>query len=445
MNYCTRFLLGIKDTRLIFDPKFGKNFITEGSYHHQNVHFVHLLQTYPCFCSVCQRKMLRNGFKLTKAVGLPAAGVTNILCIRKQKFICPKSKKCPQVITKIAKVAGIQPKNQISDAVRYRAVIELGKNISQTDIAENYAISPMTIMRFSKQFTEYIQPNYHWLPADIAVDDFKSGKFAKSGMSLLVMDSVHHRTIDIIESRTSNFIKSYFLKYSFTARKAVKTVTVDLYSPYRPLIHELFPNAIIIADHFHIVVQAFQALNSVRLHVMKQAGNGSHDWRALKWYWKLLMKDSAELDYQHYSKRINFQNRQLCDADVVDLLLNMSDELKKAYNYYQQLLHVIHHQDTESLSNLLNSAAGMPEQIKKANRTLRKHQSEIINSFKTSFSNGPVEGTNNKIKVIKRTAYGFRNFENFRLRILLSLKNSYVSLNYHYYIKKAIHSTEQIA
>ncbi|WP_141630522.1 transposase, partial [Liquorilactobacillus vini] len=56
-----------------------------------------------------------------------------------------------------------------------------------------------------------------------------------------------------------------------------------------------------------------------------------------------------------------------------------------------------------------------------------------------------VEGTNNKIKVIKRTAYGFRNFENFRLRILLSLKNSYVSLNYHYYIKKATHSTEQIA
>jgi hypothetical protein len=62
--------------------------------------------------------------------------------------------------------------------------------------------------------------------------------------------------------------------------------------------------------------------------------------------------------------------------------------------------------------------------------------SEIINRFKTLFSNGPVEGTNNKIKVIKRTAYGFRNFENFRLRILVSLKNSYLSLNYHYHIKK---------
>lgn len=57
---------------------------------------------------------------------------------------------------------------------------------------------------------------------------------------------------------------------------------IDLYSPYRPLINELFPNAIIIADHFHVVVQAFQALNSVRLQVMRQTGSGSHDWRAPK-------------------------------------------------------------------------------------------------------------------------------------------------------------------
>ncbi|GFO99037.1 transposase [Lactobacillus helveticus] len=44
-------------------------------------------------------------------------------------------------------------------------------------------------------------------------------------------------------------------------------------------------------------------------------------------------------------------------------------------------------------------------------------------------TNGPVEGTNNKIKVIKRTAYGFRNFFNFRARILLALPNSYFAIN----------------
>lgn len=49
------------------------------------------------------------------------------------------------------------------------------------------------------------------------------------------------------------------------ARLAVQSITVDLYSPYRKLIHELFPNAIIIADHFHVVAQVYWALNQVRI------------------------------------------------------------------------------------------------------------------------------------------------------------------------------------
>lgn len=56
-----------------------------------------------------------------------------------------------------------------------------------------------------------------------------------------------------------------------------------------------------------------------------------------------------------------------------------------------------------------------------------------------------MEGTNNKIKAIKKTAYGFRNFENFRLRLLIELKNSYVSLNFHSHIKKAAHSIQEQA
>lgn len=68
--------------------------------------------------------------------------------------------------------------------------------------------------------------------------------------------------------------------------------------------------------------------------------------------------------------------------------------------------------------------------MKNARRTLRKHLSEIQNSFIYQFSNGPIEGANNKIKVIKRTAYGLRNFNMFRLRILIAFKDSFYSQNY---------------
>ncbi|WP_224430418.1 MULTISPECIES: transposase [Lactobacillus] len=73
----------------------------------------------------------------------------------------------------------------------------------------------------------------------------------------------------------------------------------------------------------------------------------------------------------------------------------------------------------------------LPQSLQKVQRTLRRHCKEIITSFKYGdYTNGPVEGTNNKIKVIKRTAYGFRNFFSFRARILLALPNSYFAINW---------------
>ena len=73
----------------------------------------------------------------------------------------------------------------------------------------------------------------------------------------------------------------------------------------------------------------------------------------------------------------------------------------------------------------------LPQPLQKVQRTLRQHKKEILHSFKyETYTNGPVEGTNNKIKVIKRVAYGFRNFANFRIRILLALPNTYIAINW---------------
>lgn len=66
----------------------------------------------------------------------------------------------------------------------------------------------------------------HWLPRHIAFDDFKSGRFAPSGMSMILMNIENHRTIDIILSRRNRYLRNYFLRYDRAARLAVRTVTV---------------------------------------------------------------------------------------------------------------------------------------------------------------------------------------------------------------------------
>jgi transposase len=131
------------------------------------------------------------------------------------------------------------------------------------------------------------------------------------------------------------------------------------------------------------------------------------------------------LDKVHHRPQRNFRGAWLSNSEVVDRLLAMSADLQKTYDYYQTLVDAVDHGQVAALTALLKrKLTSLPRQFQKVKRTLRQHQEEIIRSFKYQLTNGPIEGTNNKIKVIKRTAYGFRNFFRFRIRILIALKNS---------------------
>lgn len=186
------------------------------------------------------------------------------------------------------------------------------------------------------------------------------------------------------------------------------------------------PKATIVADHFYVVVQAYQALQRERIKVMNQYEVGSHEYRALKRFWKLLM---AKEDDLHFYSRRNFRYAWLTNSEVVDRLLNFSEDLKAAYDYYQTLITAIEETSTALLDQLINKhPSSLPSLLKKVRRTLVKHREEIIISFKTHLNNGPIEGTNNKIKVIKRVSYGYRNFFHFRIRILMALKNSNIMI-----------------
>ena len=415
------FLTGINDPYLKFDKP--ATTIENGR------KVIHLLQSLPMHCPVCGQLMQRNGWLRRRPVKikiLSIAGQPTVLSIIKQQYLCKPSASCPHPVTRVAPIQGIQKGCRIANLVKQHITLELTQNISQTTIARQHNVSTNTVSRALTQMQDSFTPNRQWLPVAIAFDDFKSGQFAQSGMSMILMNPLNHRTIDIIESRQSKALRHYFLlHYSFKARCAVKIVVVDLFQPYRRLIHELFPHAIIVADHFHVVVQAYRALQAVRIHVMNQYGTGTHEYRLLKRFWKLLMQKIDHLDFKHYYRRRIFGNACLSNSEIVDRLLSLSDDLKVAYEYYQILISAVNYHDSAVLRQLLSwKLTQLPQPFQKTQRTLRLHKQEIINSFQCQLTNGPIEGTNNKIKAIKRTAYGFRNFEHFRIRILLALKNS---------------------
>ena len=108
------------------------------------------------------------------------------------------------------------------------------------------------------------------------------------------------------------------------------------------------------------------------------------------------------------------------EIDILNFLLDLSPELKATYELYQDLLFALQTKNSERLDHLLKIEYPLisPE-VHTAFQTFKTYQPYIKNTLTTPYTNGPIEGINNKIKVIKRIAFGYRSFYHFKSCILM--------------------------
>lgn len=111
------------------------------------------------------------------------------------------------------------------------------------------------------------------------------------------------------------------------------------------------------------------------------------------------------------------------EKERINSMMYISDELRVAYYLKESFYKVLDAPNRAAAKQLMSEwilsaqNSGIPEYLACSN-TLVNWQKGILNSFDVPYSNGFTEGCNNKIKVLKRNAYGYRNFERFRKRIL---------------------------
>lgn len=181
------------------------------------------------------------------------------------------------------------------------------------------------------------------------------------------------------------------------------------------------PKSLLIA--FNLVQLINRSMNKTRIHVMNQLSKSDLKdqkiYRQLKRFWKLLLKNEKDLSSVHYQSYSLFA--QTTEAAIVEEFLNYNPVLKANYRLYQDILTTMKDQDFERLQATLEEAPEtmISSYIKTSMKTLRKFLPYIENSFNYSYSNGRIEGINNKIKVLNRVAYGYRNFYK---RILIYFK-----------------------
>lgn len=236
-------------------------------------------------------------------------------------------------------------------------------------------------------------------------------------MSFIFCDSETGKIVDIVEDKRLHILKSYFLRYTKKARYSVKTSVIDMYSPYISLIKDVFPKAEVIIDKFHIIQLFNRALNKTRIKVMNR---DKKHYNKLKKYWKLLLKDCSKVDQIHYNYHHSFKN-QMREIDIINYLLDLDSELKASYELYHHVHFCVKKKEFPLLKSVLISKENyVSDYMKTAIRTLKKYLDYVENTLKYDYNNGVLEGINNKIKVIKRIAFGYRSFLHFKNRILIN-------------------------
>ena len=106
------------------------------------------------------------------------------------------------------------------------------------------------------------------------------------------------------------------------------------------------------------------------------------------------------------------------EYDILMYMLSLDKQLQNMYWIYQEFVSIFDTKDTNKFKKFISKDyTNISEKMKQVIKTYKKYEEYIINSLKYLYSNGICEGINNKIKLIKRIAYGFRNFENFKLKI----------------------------
>jgi transposase len=244
------------------------------------------------------------------------------------------------------------------------------------------------------------------LPEVLSFDEFKGDTNGERFHSIIT-DPKNRRIFDILPTRNARDIQEYLRQ--FDNRDKVKYVVIDMNRGYRDVAKTFLPCAKIVIDRFHVVRYCTWAMDDVRRRVQKAL-------------------PPEKRRYFKRSRRLLLARRsRLSDEDraAVDVILYHSEDLIRAYAlkelFFQFMDSHSRHQAALVLDEWMDAADRlMLPEFKACRNMLSSWKPYILNAFDVPYSNGFTEGCNNASKVLKRLAFGFRCFANFRKRILLA-------------------------
>jgi len=363
-----------------------------------------------CRCAACgSQKVWRHGVVVRRFRAVPLgskrveleAGIPRLAC-----------QDCG--VVRQAAVGFAEPRRTYTKSFA-RYVLELARHMTIKDVACHLGVSWDVVKEIQKKFLHehFDKPKLKHVK-QIAIDEISTGKGHK--YVTIVLDLKSGAVLHVGEGKGGDALLPFWRRLR-ASHARIEAVAADMSPAYIDAVTTNLPQATLVFDRFHVIKLYNEKLSDLRRDLYRQLADTMQKdvLKGVRW---LLLKRPENLDA---SRR---EPERLHEA------LRLNEPLAIAYQLKEELNEIWEQDDQETAEALLMDWIAYAEStgirmLKQFAKTLRFHAFGILAWYDHPISTGPLEGTNNKIKTMKRQAYGFRDPEFLRLKILAIHRTTY--------------------
>jgi len=351
-------------------------------------------------CPFCKSEVLRKKDRYTRKLKHESIGARKVrLYLTGYKYYCQC---CNRYFNQ--RFPGVLKYKRSTEGFRKEVFDKHNNGHTQSYLSKSLDIGTATVERWYHDYLErkVAESKNTPCPKVMGIDEHFFTR--KKGYATTICDLRNHKVYDVVLGRTETALEAYFR--ALKGKDNVEVVVMDLSATYRNIIRKHFPYAKIVSDRFHVI-------RLVNHHFLKVWADIDPAGRKNRGLLSLMRR------HRHNLKPEQYEN--LCRY------LDEHQELKIIYDFKQDLCRLLLKKKKTAaqckrlipifLDYICKLKSSMLDSLVTLGKTLESWQEEVVRMFRFTKSNGILEGFHNKMEMISRRAYGFRNFENYRLRV----------------------------